>query len=253
MNEDAIILTETEYPKRFTNYVSKEYGLLFYNENNRESYDSNHVILYADKLTDLGSILDEIRDFYLGKGLTPRIYHPFANGFLEQNRNCFLTHGYTIEVYDNCQYMILTAPNKICLTKKLTVKQLKKWDDRIATQIFLPDRTEYGIEVIKDYLKCENYKLFVGYLNDVAVTTASLFYSEYGCVRLDDVETSITYRNNGYSRELISTLIEYHKKNGNAIFYLWAENPTAQKIYKEAGFTLLEKQYETWSAVYLDK
>lgn len=90
----------------------------------------------------------------------------------------------------------------------------------------------------------------MGFLNNIAVTVASLYYSEYGCVRLDDVETAISYRNNGYSRELISQIIEYHKENSDATFYLWAENPIAQRIYIEAGFTLMPIQYEAWSAVY---
>ena len=72
----------------------------------------------------------------------------------------------------------------------------------------------------------------------------------YGCVRLDDVETAITYRNNGYSRESISYLIDYHKENSDVVFYLRTENSTAQKIYTEAGFTLMPIQYEAWSAVY---
>jgi len=248
--KNNIIITELEFPKVFTHFICKKYGLLFYNENNKCSHDSNHAILYADKLDNLDAVLDEISMFYLQKGITPRIYHPYINGFLDKNRQLFANHGYKIEVYDNCQYMLLTGENKISVSKRLIIKRLKKWDERIASQIFLPNDKEYTIDVIKESIKNEKYHLFVGFLDDIAVTVASLYYSEYGCVRLDDVETASNYRNNGYSRELISQLIEYHKENSDAIFYLWAENPIAQKIYIEAGFTLMPIQYEAWSAVY---
>lgn len=70
----------------------------------------------------------------------------------------------------------------------------------------------------------------MGFLDEIAVTVASISYSDYGCARLDDVETAIAFRNNGYSRETISHLVEYHKEISDATFYLWAENPTAQRI-----------------------
>lgn len=245
-----IIKTELEFPKIFTHFVFKEYGTLFFNENNKFSYDSNHAILYPDKIDDLDSALDEISKFYLQKGITPRIYHPYINGFLHQNRQFFLKHGYEIEMDDNCQYMLLTDENKISVPERLTIKRIRKWDERIATEIFLPNDNEYTIDVIKESIENDKYYLFVGFLDDVAVTIASLYYSDNGCARLDEVETSINYRNNGYSRELINHLVEYHKENSNNIFYLWAENLIAIKIYTEAGFTLMPTQYESWSAVY---
>lgn len=245
-----IIMTELEFPKVFTHFICKDYGLLFYNENNKSSHDSNHAILYAYKLDNLDIVLNEIKEFYLQKGITPRIYHPFVDGFLKQNKQFFINHKYNIEIYDDCQYMLLTDVNKISVPKRLTIKQVRQWDERIASQIFLPNNKEYSINVIKESIKNENYHLFVGFLDDIAVTVASLYYSDYGCVRLDDVETTISYRNNGYSRELISHLIEYHKRISDAVFYLWSENPTAQRIYMEAGFKLMPIQYESWSAVY---
>ncbi|MDP4146535.1 MAG: GNAT family N-acetyltransferase [Bacillota bacterium] len=224
--------------------------MIYYNDNNKSSHDSNHAILYTDKIDNLDIVLDDISEFYLQRGITPRIYHPYINGFLEQNKQIFLNHGYDIEIYDSCQYMLLTGENKINVTKRLSIKRLREWDERIASQIFIPNDKEYAINVIKEAVKNEKYHLFVGYLDDIVVTVASIFYSNYGCARLDDVETAITQRNNGYSRELISHLVEYHKENSKAAFYLWAENPTAIKIYTEAGFTLMPIQYEAWAAVY---
>jgi hypothetical protein len=88
--KNNIIKTELEFPKIFSHFVCKDYGTLFFNENNKFSYDSNHAILDLDKIADLDSVLEEISKFYLQKGITPRIYHPFINGLLQQNRQLFL-------------------------------------------------------------------------------------------------------------------------------------------------------------------
>jgi len=157
--KNNIIKTELEFPKVFTNLFCKKYGLLFYNENNKYSYDSNHAILYADRIDNLDAVLDEISMFYLQKGIPPRIYHPYVNGFLDKYRQFFVNHGYKIEVYDNCQYMLLTGENKISVSKRLIIKRLKKWDERIASQIFLPNDKEYTIDVIKESIKNEKYHL----------------------------------------------------------------------------------------------
>jgi hypothetical protein len=248
--EKAIIRTESEYQKAFTNYIVQDYGILFYNMDNKFSYDSNHAILYPDKIHRLDEVLEEIKAFYLQRDIVPRIYHPFVNGFLEQNKNILTEHGYDVEVADSCQYMLLTDANQINPPKQLDIREINEWDERVATQIFTPDDKEYTIDVIKSSLKNPNFHLYIGFKNDTAVCCASLQYSDYGCVRLDHVETTIQFRNNGYARELISHVVDDHRSNREERFYLWVENPIARKIYIEAGFTLMPKQFETWTAVY---
>ena len=43
-------LEEDLFPKLFTNYEERSYGILFYNEENRDSYDSNHAVIYKDRI-----------------------------------------------------------------------------------------------------------------------------------------------------------------------------------------------------------
>ena len=54
MNEyiKSIKQEEIEFPKRFASYMEKDYGILFYMENNKDSYDGNHACIYPHKITD---------------------------------------------------------------------------------------------------------------------------------------------------------------------------------------------------------
>jgi hypothetical protein len=73
---------------------------------------------------------------------------------------------------------------------------------------------------------------------------------KYGKLFYNETNKCSHDSSHGYSRELISHIIRYHKEQIDADFYLWVENPSAQKIYVEAGFTLMLNQYEAWSAIY---
>lgn len=252
MDVTNMILTELEFPKLFSKYKKTDYGLFFYNEKNRLSRDSNHAILYGEKLSDLHLVLEKIKKFYLKKGLTPLLYHPFINGFLKMNRACLRSHGYSIRTYDD-EMMQLTGENRIVVPRRLKIRRLTEWDEKIASRLCAPDHVGYAVCCMKKSLKNENYHLFVGYLDGVPVTTASLYYSEYGCVRMDDFETAKEFRNNGYAREMIGAVVDYHRRHSDADFYLWASNPTAKRIYEEAGFTRTQYQFESWTAEYVDK
>lgn len=41
------------FPREFTVFAERAYGLLFYNENNKDSYDSNHAIIFKDRINDV--------------------------------------------------------------------------------------------------------------------------------------------------------------------------------------------------------
>ena len=53
---ESIKQEEIDFPKRFSSYVEKEYGILFYMEDNKDSYDGNHACIYPQRITDLGAV-----------------------------------------------------------------------------------------------------------------------------------------------------------------------------------------------------
>ena len=67
-------IEEDLFPKIFTGYEEREYGILFYDTDNKDSYDSNHAVIYKDKVHDLQYVLSDIIGFYKEKGSRPIIY-----------------------------------------------------------------------------------------------------------------------------------------------------------------------------------
>jgi len=248
---ENIIKTEQEFPKIFTNTLEKDYGILFFNEENRISHDSNHAILYPERISDIEGVILEIRDFYLKKGLEPRIYHPFTDGYFEQHRAIFEQHGFIIHKYGLNRFMVLEKDNHIKVNGNLIIKRITEWDNRIEKDIYAPDNDIFTPIVIRNCLNDESYCCFVGYIDGKAVSTASIYYSKYGCARIDSVETAQTHRKKGYSREVISYIVEYHKQHSKVPLFLWPANDTADKIYTEAGFSPLF-QSEAGEAVFCE-
>ena len=88
-------LEEDLFPKLFTNYEERSYGILFYNEENRDSYDSNHAVIYKDKIDDLGNVLADVIQFYRSKNLRPIIYQSMLDdGWFEEIENDLARAGF---------------------------------------------------------------------------------------------------------------------------------------------------------------
>jgi len=162
--------------------------------------------------------LIDIRNFYLEKGLEPRIYNPFSDGYFEENKSTFEECGFTIQKYGFIKYMLLTEQNQINVKGNLTIKRIIDWDNRIAEDIYALDDDTFTPIVIMNSLMDKDFYCFVGYMSNKAVTIASVYYSKYGCARLDNVETAQTHRRRGYSRKLISYIVDYHRRNRNIPF-----------------------------------
>ncbi len=86
---------EINFPKQFASYEEKEYGILFYMADNKDSYDGNHACIYPDKITDLGAVLDDITEFYKKLGIRASIFHPFEKDYFKNNIETLKKHGYT--------------------------------------------------------------------------------------------------------------------------------------------------------------
>lgn len=250
--QECIIQEELIFPKHFASYIEKEYGVLFYNENAKESNDSNHAILFPDKFQNFSNAINEVKDFYLSKGITPIIYQPFINGYFKSRRNVLENQGYELESYGFHPIMILKGKNAIQKSNNLDIRRVLDWDNRISTDIFVPLGKEYEIEVIKNSLRNKNNYLFVGYLGEVAVTTTYLHVSQFNCTRFDHIVTAEKYRKKSYARELLSFVVEYCKINKLPNCFQWPAHNTSEKMCCEAGFREIF-QIEECTATYLAK
>jgi hypothetical protein len=151
--KESILREEAEFPRLLASCEEKEYGLLFYMENNKDSYDGNHAFVYPQKIINLGSVLDEISEFYINKGIKPSIYHPHKENYFSDNKSVFMTHGYTVTHEDPHRVMLLSADNEIKTEKHLTIKILTQWDERIAHDIIIPSGEPWEIEPTRNMIK----------------------------------------------------------------------------------------------------
>ncbi len=225
---------EIGFPKRFASYEEKEYGILFYMTDNKDSYDGNHACIYPDKITDLGAVLDDITAFYKKLGIRASIYHPFEKDYFKNNLETLESHGYTYTAEDDHRVMLLTAENSIDTPKRLDIRVLNDWDERVATDILIPSGEPWEIEVTKKRTEQDGNYLFVGYLDGKAVVYSDIHKSEYGNTRFDYIVTAKEQRGNGYASELLSFMVEYCKDNAFPVCWQWA-GPSENICYR-AGF-----------------
>ena len=244
-----IIREEDEFPKLFTNYEEKDYGILFYNEADKDSYDSNHAILIPERITDLAGVLREITVFYQEKGLTPLIYHPAVKDYLKANEEVFRACGYEVTIEERNRVALLAEASTIVPDGSLEVRQLTEWDPRIGRDILIPNNEAYEIPVGERTMQHENSRLFVGYVGDKAVVYVLFHISPYGTTRFDYVDTAWDERKKGYGRQISHVVMTYCREQKLPLCATWFANPTSERMNMEAGFRytdlVLEHGYAT--------
>jgi len=230
-------LEEDMFPKAFTNFIEKDFGMLFYNEENKNSYDSNHGLIYKSKVTDLGSVLDYITEFYAKKNIHPNIYQATEDeGYFTENEAIFKEHGYDIWTEGPNNFMLLTAENIIKSSNELDIRLITEWDESIATDICIPSGESHEIEVIKNSIKSTNHRVFVGYSEGKAAAITYFHISEYDCCRFEFIIVSKECRNKGYGRELLSYATDFCRENNLKNCFQWPAHKTSERICYEAGF-----------------
>jgi len=231
---------EDEFPKTFTNFEERDFGILFYNEQNKLSYDSNHALIYKENITDLTKVLNEITDFYVSKQIHPSIYQAAEDdGYFITNKTIFKDHGYRVWEDEAKKFMILSAENKLNdnITNQLDIKLVTEWDERIATDICIPSDEAYEIEVAKNSIKSDKHRVFVGYKGEKAIALTYFHISEkYNCCRFDYIMISKDYRKRGYARELLSYVTDYCREHKIENCFQWPAHETSERICYEAGF-----------------
>lgn len=225
---------EIGFPKRFASYEEKEYGILFYMPDNKDSYDGNHVCIYPERITELGTVLDDISAFYRKLGIRASIYHPFEKNYFKDNLEKLNAHGYRFTPEDDHRVMLLTAQNSIDTPKRLDIRVLDSWDERVASDILIPSGEPWETEVTRKRIGQEGAYLFVGYIDGKAVVYSDIHKSEHGNTRFDYIVTANEHRGKGYASELLSFMAEYCKNNDFPICWQWA-GPSEHICYK-AGF-----------------
>lgn len=239
MNLDQIFLEEDLFPREFVNYETREYGMLFFDESNKDSFDSNHAVIFKDKISDLDEVLTDITEFYRGKGQNPIVYQATAEeGYFAQHKEIFAQHGLKIWEEEQ-QFMVSVKENTLVLNPEITVKRVTKWEDTFAMEIFEKAGEPWEIGVARRMIENPNTIFFVAYYKECPVGMTYVHVRD-GVCRYDYILVSKEHRRIGVARALMNTLVEYCKEQNIANCYLWPAGDSAQKIYLEAGFEVIK-------------
>ena len=235
MDLAKIYLEEDLFPKDITSWIERPYGFLFYNDENKESYDSNHALVFRNRVTELDQVLEDIVQFYSEKGIRPSIYQSIADdGYFEHISDELTRHGFSFWTEPQ-NYMVLLGENKIQPNPNITVQKVTRWDDAFATHIFEAAGEPWEIDVAKKALDKANTLFFVAYDNSVPVGMTHCHVAD-GVCRVDYLLVATNCRNKGVGRALIHYFVEYCVQNHIENCYLWPDGETAANIYQEGGF-----------------
>lgn len=235
MNIDKIFREEDLFPREFANFEARDYGILFYDENNKDSYDSNHAVVFKDKITDLDAVLADIRSFYQSKGQSPIIYQAATEEeYFAEHADIFAKHGFkTWE--EEIRFMVPVEENHLVTNPEILVKRVTEWDEAFATEVFEKAGEPWEIGVAKKMIQNPNTRFFVAYYQRQPVGMTYVHVRD-GVCRYDYILVSKEYRKIGVGRALMNALVEYCKEQSMENCYLWPAGEEAQRIYLEAGF-----------------
>lgn len=239
MNFEKMYLEEDLFPREITAYEKRDYGFLFYNDENKESFDSNHAIIYREKVHDIEMVFKDIINFYKAKEIRPNIYQSIREeGYFEEIKRELSNYGF--EYWTETQnYMVLSEKNMIVSNPDIVVHKTSEWKDEYGTEIFEKAGEPWEIGVAKRALMNRNTLFFVAYYKGVPVGMTHCHVTD-GICRVDYLLVSKAHRNIGVGRALIDRFVAYCHENHITNCYLWPDGESAEKIYYEAGFRHVE-------------
>ncbi len=240
---DDIIQGEIVFQRRFANVEERDYGLLYYTPEIPDSHDGNHAcILHAQDITEA---VADAGNFYRTKGLAPRMYHFSQPGGGYSLRQALQAAGYQFGDHDDLLYVHRRA-SRITPNPELSIQRVQSPLPELLSMIEQSNSLR-AMKVVRRSLECPDFHLLVGFMNGQPVTMAAV--ERAGPVaRVDEVLTHKPCRGRGYSRAVINELVRYHSRVLGGVLCLCTDNPTAARIYEEAGFEKLDGTVECWSA-----
>jgi hypothetical protein len=232
---EIISKEEQEFPRLFACFEERSFGTLFYNAKIKDHHDSNHAVLYPEKIDDLSAVLNEITEFYQSKGIHPAVYHPSCEDYFLKNAKTLKRCGYEFMTALDAEIMILKRSSPFPLAGRLDIRQITEYSS-IEDGSYFIERDEYLAELYRNSIHKKGHYLFVGYFENNPVSLLSFHVSEYGCTRFDEMKTADLYKSNGFAREMNQFAANFCLMNNLPPAYQWPAHGTSKRITREAGF-----------------
>ena len=243
-NMNRMLETELRFPQRFTNMTTKDYGMLFWNEGNKRSHDSNHAII-TDHLGAEASVRD-IEFFYKSKGIVPRIYQSYTPNELEKIGTALENRGFTVQIHED-QFFLYDHEGSFQPVPELRIERLRTLSIDIMETIALEFGGDWTIKAVERHLLSPSYHLLAGFVGDELASFASLSVFA-GYSRVSDIFTRDKFRGHGYAGAMLDNLVKYSRQINDNHLYLYSEIPAANRVYEKAGFSALPQDFKCWTA-----
>lgn len=231
-------LEEDLFPKLFAKFEERPYGILFYNPENRDSYDSNHAVIYCDKIDDLPAVLKDIREFYKSKGSNAIIYQSMLDdAYFEEIKSDLFASGFK-SWSEEQKYMLPLEENKLTPPENISVRRVNAWSDDLK-QVFIEAEEPWEIPVLERSIQNKNYWCFAAAVGEKTVGVLYGYVSENAC-RVDYLLVSKKHRGIGAGNALFNEYVNWAHSNGIKNDYIWPDGDIPEKIYTKAGYRVVE-------------
>ena len=228
---------EDLFPREFTHAIERPWGTLFHNADNPDSYDSNHALIYRDRVENLPAVLAEIADFYLSRGGRPIIYQSILNdGWFGDIADDLAAAGY--RSWQEAQHwMLLDSDSRITATAD--VRRVTAWTDDLAIHLYEAAGEPWEIAVAKRQLENPNTLYFAAYEDGNPVGAIYGHTNAEGICRIDYLLVATPHRGKGLGRALTHAFVTPCRQE-NIPCALWPDGDTPRRIYEEAGFRFVK-------------
>ena len=224
---------EDLFPREFTNAHERPWGMMYHNPDNPDSYDSNHALIFRDRVTALPAVLREIADFYLSRGMPPIIYQSILDdGWFGEIAGELSAAGFR-SWQEEQRWMVLTEGSAI--RAEADVRRLDTWTDDLATHLYEAAGEPWEIAVAKRQLENPNTLYFAAFVDDKPVGAIYGHVNDEGICRIDYLLVATAHRGKGLGRALTHAFVT-HCRRGRIPCALWPDGDTPERIYLEAGF-----------------
>lgn len=238
-----IIDFENNYVRAFADVEERDYGVLFYDRDNPVSHDSNHA-LTLNLQCDLDAAIADVVAFYRALDVKPRVYHGFVSSGSEVLLPRLRAAGFEVEEHYEW-FLVCTEPSTITPVQGFELRRMRELTPEVLSVLEPNDTWTQG--VFRKQIRRNEWHLMVGFVDGIPVALAELDLAA-GLSRVDSVVTHVAHRRHGYGRALMHRVVSHHRSITDNVLYLYSSNPSAIRIYEEAGFRELEWKPRKWMA-----
>jgi ribosomal protein S18 acetylase RimI-like enzyme len=194
--------------------------------------------------TSANSVEDKIEfceQVYWGKRLpvvfkmTSAVYPGNLDATLEQR-------GYAVDAPTNVQTMSLIDQN-FSGDAELNATMTTEWLDSFCRMNKIADERKPTMQTMLDNIVPQ--KCFAAIRQQNQIIACGLSVLQDGYIGFYDIVTDAAFRNQGFGKQLMNSLLAWGKKNGaqNAYLQVMQNNSIALRLYSQLGFT---QAYEYW-------